>query len=403
MIDNQSLTKDEKIKINLKICQFKQKYSEGKKEKRRFTERRLQLLYSIFENKNIQELHIESYAIWLNKWEQWGLLTGVKKTGVRKTLSGLIYYNEYILKEFVLESNYDIRAVFKTLNCRLITGLSYYLKNPVEFDEDYPLIQILNHRIKEHEESLAIPYTVNQRSFQLFQNEKLLSGKQNSKWTKEEQNWLKVIKRLDLTFKPESLNYVELKQLPQAIEVNRKEEAGVVLILENQDPAITVLELLIEEYPTNQAPLDGIIFGSGKTMESMFYYIYKQYFKGVLGHPRSVFYYAGDLDVEGLNIFKRLQQRYPSFNILYLPEYIPYLVQAGNQNWRPNTQRKLTTEERTMWTNDPANVGVLGEQFEFILQQLEDRKMIPQEVMTRQDWQFLLNYLQERGVLTTWR
>ena len=263
------------------------------------------------------------------------------------------------------------------------------------------MIQVLNQRITEHEESLATPYTINQRSFQLFQNEKLLSGKQSSKWTKEEQHWLRVIKRLDLTFKTASLNYVELKQLPQAIEVNRKEEAGIVLILENQDPAITVLKLLVEEYPANQAPLDGIIFGSGKTMESMFYYIYKQYFKGVLGHPDSVFYYAGDLDVEGLNIFKRLQERYPSFNIRYLPEYIPYLVQTGDQNWRTNTQRKLTTEERTTWTNDPANVKVLGEQFELILQQLEDRKMIPQEVMTRQDWQFLLNHLQERGVLTT--
>ena len=401
MTENQILTKDEKININQKIRQFKQAYSEGKKETKRFTERRLQLLYSKLENKNIEDLQMESYVSWLNTWEYWGLLTGVKKTGSRKTLGGLTYYNEYTLKEFFLESNYDIESVFKTLNSRLKTGLSYYLKKPLEFDEDYPLIQVLNQRITEHEESLATPYTINQRSFQLFQNEKLLSGKQSSKWTKEEQHWLRVIKRLDLTFKTASLNYVELKQLPQAIEVNRKEEAGIVLILENQDPAITVLKLLVEEYPVNQAPLDGIIFGSGKTMESMFYYIYKQYFKGVLGHPDSVFYYAGDLDVEGLNIFKRLQERYPSFNIRYLPEYIPYLVQTGDQNWRTNTQRKLTTEERTTWTNDPANVKVLGEQFELILQQLEDRKMIPQEVMTRQDWQFLLNHLQERGVLTT--
>ncbi|MCU7192173.1 Wadjet anti-phage system protein JetD domain-containing protein [Turicibacter sanguinis] len=393
-----NLTKNEKIKINQQIRHFKQTYSEGKKLTNRFSERLLQLLYSTLEHQNIQDLEIEDYVRWLNTWEQLGLLTGIKKLGVRRTLGGLIYYHEYKLKEFEIESDYDIELIFDSLHPRLKTGLSYYLKNPLDFDADYPLIQVLNQRLIECEESLSIPYTMNQRSFQLFQNEKLLSGKQSSKWSKEDEHWLKVIKRLDLTLEADSLNYVELKQLPQSIEINRKEEAGIVLILENQDPAITLLNLLIEEYPSNQAPLDGLIFGSGKTMESMFYYIYKQYFKGVLGHPNSVFYYAGDLDVEGLNIFKRLQAKYPTFNIQYLPHYIPYLVQTGAENWRLNTQRKLTEEEKAVWMNE----SVLGSQFEFILQQLEERKMIPQEVMTRQDWKILLTYLQERGDLTTW-
>ena len=401
MAEHCPLTKAEKMKLNQKIRQFKQSYREGSRELTRFNERRLQLLYGTLHQIDLQDLQLDVYVQWLNTWEQWGLLSKIKSSGERKTKSGLSYYNDYHLKEFVLESDYDIDSLFQIWHPRLKTGLSYYLKHPLDFDEDYPWIQRLHERLMAVDETLAIPWTINQRSFQLFQNEKLLAGKSTAKWSPNEQHWLQVIKRLGLSETPDSLNYLELKQLPQAIEVNRKEEAGVVLILENQDPTVTLLTVLMEEYPPHQAPLDGLIFGSGKMVESTFYYIYKQFFKGVLGHPDTIFYYAGDLDIEGLQIFRRLQARYLSFDIRYLPDYLPYLIETGSNHWRTNTQRKLTNEEKQRWLEDPQYQQLFGDHLVEVLNRLEEKQMIPQEVMTRKDWRMLLNQLQQGGVLKT--
>ena len=384
------ISKTEQIKLNQAIERFRTTYPDAKTF---VTPRQLEVFYAQLHRVPVEAIETERFVQWLEQAEQLGFLQGVRKYKQCVTRGGLAYYNRYKWKLFELASDFDMEACFNRFHPRMKSGLSYYLKHPLEFDEDMTYLEQLSHRLTQAELDLTLACTINQRSFQLFQNEKLLPGK-GLKATDEDLRWQRVIKRLNLTGAVDSLNYVELKQLPQTIEINRKDEAGVVLILENQDPLLTVLEVLQRDYPMNESPIDALVFGSGKSCESLFYYLNEGIFKGVLGHPQTIYYYAGDLDTEGLKIFHRLTQRYPARTLRYLPHYFQCLVQTlGTMDWRQTTQQKPQTEDLDWMMTLFHAQNLSDEIIDGIFNQLNQRKMIPQEVMTAETWRTYLKQL----------
>lgn len=361
--------------------------------KRSVSARQLEVFYARLTHQSLESIETEAFAQWLVESEQLGFLQGIQKYKKTTTRGGVEYYNQYKCKLFELESDYDITACFESFHQRMQGGVSYYLKHPLEFDEDITYLERLSLKLAQIEKDLLKPYTINQRSFQIFQNEKLISGK-GLKATAEDLRWQSILKRLNLTGSSDSLNYVELKQFPQTLEINRKEGPGVVLILENQDPMLTVIEVLLRHYPPNESPIDAIVLGSGNSCESLFYYLYHDFFKGVLGHPDTTYYYAGDLDAEGLKIFNRLTKRYPDRAIQYLPDYFKWLLQTlGCSDWRQTTQQKPQAEDLGWMMEILRSQGLDNESIQGVLIRLKEKKMVPQEVMTAESWKAYLSQL----------
>lgn len=381
------MEKKEVKKMNHWIQRFKQ----TTKKNPRYTFRELKVLYLTIHQLTLDEVEEEHFVSWLSLWEQEGFLKGIKNSGTFTLRSGQTYFGEYFLKERVIESSIDVEAWFQQSHPILQEVSGYYLKNQAMFEEDEEWLNLINQKLHQWNEALATPLTINQRSYQLFQNEKLLSGDEKGRTTESETRLYTVLKNLNLIGNPKALNYFVPMHYPVVIDFYRPQPKGRVLIVENQDPFHTLIQL---EQQEEEFPFDGLVLGSGSEIESTFRYIEQNVFKGVFSMPETVFYYAGDLDLYGLRIFNRLKQRYPNMKLAYLPNYLPVLYEKSKQlGSRPNTQGLPNELDWEQWLLEQQISHWFGteETHQGIQKLLNAEQMVPQEVMTVQDWKTYLD------------
>ena len=213
-----------------------------------------------------------------------------KKNGLKPSL-----YNWYNISSLKKKISPEVKN-------RLLThyhpgiSTSYYLDNPDKYEEDKFYLDKLDKFLKE----IIIlnklsKMSVNERSFQIFRDEKFLSSKQGKTF----------LKRI-------GFNYNDLKCYPTFEPFFYYEQVGAdqeinLLIIENKDTFFTLKSLLQDNISNwNGINFDLLIYGEGnKILKSIdYYYELEQY-----QQREANFYYFGDLDREGVSIWYRLQNR----------------------------------------------------------------------------------------------
>lgn len=177
--------------------------------------------------------------------------------------------------------------------------IDYYLNNPGEYITDRAYIAIIDRFFKSGPAPLA---SINERSYQLFRDEKFLRGGRNADSRGE-----KILKNLGLTY--EALNcYLTYEPF---FHINKDNalagERKNVLIIENMDTFWSFERLLSAG---NKLNICVLVYGEGKKILSSFR------FCEVIGlTEKDCYYYFGDMDPEGINILGQLASAYPEHSI----------------------------------------------------------------------------------------
>ena len=179
--------------------------------------------------------------------------------------------------------------------------VDYYLKNPRDFLRDRDIIAVLSSFLQRKEKDLV---TVNERAYELFGDEKFFKGAGKSRSRGET-----VLKRLGLTFTSlgceETVEpFFSFQQKDFHALVSRN-----VYIVENKDTFWSLKRSLMD--CSSSIKIDMLVYGEGKKIISSFKFM-DEY---DLDPQADVFFYFGDLDPEGINIYCELLEAYPSYRI----------------------------------------------------------------------------------------
>ena len=270
-------------------------------------------------------------------------------------------YNKYKVlplkednKDFIDEINYALYFSFNK---------SYYLNNIDKYKEDRPYIAALTNYFRENNLKLGIPMSINERSYDIWGEEKFLKDGSGKRILK---NLGIIIEDLNVYSTPEPFVYFSAnKSLEQR-----------VLILENKDSWYTLRKLMLEgENIFIGESIDTIIYGAGKGIEKSledFEATAPEY----LRNPIEILYW-GDIDYEGISIYERLKDRYSDLlNIKLFKEAYKLMLSLAK-----NRVLALSKDNQNKNIKDAFFSELSVEPVEYIKNILSKGLYIPQEIV----------------------
>jgi hypothetical protein len=255
---------------------------------------------------------------------------------------------------------------------------AYYKNNIKEYIRAMDIIRKLSVYFKTKNENLSFPLSVNERSFEIFANEKTL-GKKDT---------LNVLANLGLSY--EDLNVYKTPE-PFFYAVNKSSQSKKVLILENKDTWYTVKNLIRENKTILGIDFKAVIYGEGMKIVSSFEDV--KYNEEFSSNASSLeFEYFGDIDKDGLKIYFLLANLYKEYNIKPCKEGYIFLIN------KRHLRRKKTGSERNLRKvkldirgveND---FGFLGkEELGELWRMLQENYILPQEILNNRELRMMCN------------
>jgi hypothetical protein len=222
-----------------------------------------------------------------------GLISPVKASGINSRNPSL--YNKYrVLINTKKQLCEEHMQELQSLHPKLDKG--FYFKNPDEYRKDRDYVLMLSDYLLDSNQNNTLKYrcTMNERSFEIFNNEKLLESKGKV-----------LLKRLGLSL--EGLNCYKTHEAFFYILFEPKERLNV-LIVENKDTFYSALKYLERKLDREMygVKVDMLIYGEGKKIVKSFSFISEV----SMGTPIDRVYYFGDLDFEGIGIYNSLASKY---------------------------------------------------------------------------------------------
>ncbi len=210
-----------------------------------------------------------------------------KRNGMSPTL-----YNGYQIISLEKEFSPEEKQKFLTFYHPLI-NMSYFLTHPDKYRKYEEYLKKLDRFLKDNSDLDSMPaLTINERSFQIFNDEKWL--------LKSGQNFLK---NIGLTY--DKLNCYQTFE-PFFYYTGKITDKINALIIENKDTFYS-LKMLFQNnvYTWNGIDFNILIYGEGKKIIKSFSFFneleeYKNY--------KATFYYFGDIDPEGIRIWNSLNE-----------------------------------------------------------------------------------------------
>lgn len=269
-------------------------------------------------------------------------------------------YNKY--RVIPKEENLEFLEKDINYNFPLSFDRAFYLNNLKKYKDDKEYVGMLIEYFRNCSDTLLVPMSINERSFEIWGQEKFLKDGSGQS----------ILKNLGLNL--EALNVYTTPE-PFVYFSCRKERNQRVLIIENKDTWYTIRKLMLQgKRRFLGEEFDTIIYGSGKNIEKAleeYEYTVEEY----LLKPSKVLYW-GDIDFEGISIYERLKKRYlDKFQIeLFNNAYIRMLKLAEG--------RKLSRfSEKQNRNIDEIFLKELEPHGEEILKLFQNGVYIPQEIV----------------------
>ncbi|MBU8878186.1 DUF2220 domain-containing protein [Bacillus sp. FJAT-29790] len=236
--------------------------------------------------------------------------------------------------------------------------MSGYGKNLEQYKKDKPILDLISQFLFQKSEKDCY-ISVNERSFELFDDEKYLSSEQGRK----------LISNIEVTF--EDLCCFETFEpffhFGLATHHNQN-----VMIIENKDTFFSLKKLNLEGiHRWDGIPFEMLVYGEGNKITKSFEYLDE------LKVPfETSLYYFGDFDPEGIAIFHRLQKMSKRKIELWKPFYIEMW------NRRKGTVIKEDKKQRWSETAIQTFLSHFDEQMKTAMENyLIERRYIPQEAL----------------------
>lgn len=150
----------------------------------------------------------------------------------------------------------------------------------------------------------AFPLSINERSLQVFGDEKFLASTECKK----------ILNQYGL-----SMGLFNIYNTPEPfIYYLNRSASKDALIIENKDTWYTMRKILMDTGYICNMDFKALIYGEGRKIQSSFEYINADDTRDI--HNLECFYYFGDIDSSGIDILYKLQKQYP------LHEIIPFEI-----------------------------------------------------------------------------
>lgn len=347
----------------------------------------------------------ESYteaALFIQQLEKEGVISRIPRSGTNGRVPAL--YQRY---NILITASEETNELSKEMISKELIGLhpkiktDHYARYTKAYLQHRETILKLSQFLKRCDREEVAEVALNERSFELFKNEKHLqelisSGKSNPLEPLKKSNFLNnlglTLNDLRVYESNESFFYVLSRTITSPCSI---------LIVENKDTYVTLQKLLIQSgrlsLASQEKPIQGIIYGEGfKIIDSLRTALTHP--EPIFCHPETDYLYLGDLDYAGLLIYLKLKEVYQDvFNLTYLPHYFDWLIQCfeakfPNEAWPSLTDKKSNQQPLLFETYQSllskSNASVIREQ-------LESNHYLPQETMSREDWIKVLKEVKE--------
>ena len=296
-----------------------------------------------------------AFAVIIDEFCQNGILFPVKASKTNGRNPAL--YNKYrIILKKECDSTYleELNSVHPKLD------KSFYHGKPDLYKEDRKYILNLSKYLLNREKSSWLNYrcTMNERSFEIFNDEKFLDKKGRV-----------LLKRLGLSL--DDLNCYKALEAFFYIIFEKKEKLNV-LIIENKETFFSILKYLERSGCKSLygIRIDMLIYGEGKKIVNSLKFINEI----VAGAEIEKIYYFGDLDFEGIGIYNSLVLKYPEYSIVpHIKLYKELLNDAKNPPPLKTCQSEISIDK---FIEDFDK-----ESREKIIKILYDKRYIPQEAL----------------------
>lgn len=235
-------------------------------------------------------------------------------------------YREY----WRIEEKRDYRVFEEELQYQMspLISVDYYLANLKRYEEEREWVVLLNDYLKHHQKKLDDPESFNERSFEIWQQEKFLAKGQGKK----------ILKHCGLSV--DDLNVYETTE-PLAYYSHTRKTPQNLLILENKDTFYSMRRhLMAGNDQILGTSIGTLIYGAGKGIFKSFqdFDLCAEPYMKAWGNR---IYYFGDLDYEGIGIYEKLTETFGGrFPIdPFLPAYEAMLGKVESEKINlPNTK-----------------------------------------------------------------
>ncbi|MBL4935037.1 hypothetical protein JK636_04610 [Clostridium sp. YIM B02515] len=196
-----------------------------------------------------------------------------------------------------------------------LNGHLYFKINIDVYKQDLKLykkhryyVRLFSDFMKKNSNLLKIQCSINERSFEVFGDEKFL---------KEDSLAKEMFKAMDL-----DMNILNFYMAPEPFFFYKSTEKTPqnILIVENKDTFYTVRKLMLEGKQIFDMEFSTVIYGEGKKILRSLEDIYYNDNVSYINNAENNFYYWGDIDKEGIWIYQSLKEAYSSFNFKLLKE-----------------------------------------------------------------------------------
>lgn len=316
-------------------------------------------------------LEIEDYLKFyahVKELEEKGILSPVKRSKENGKHPAL--YQAY----HIIELPEDNAAYRNELLCQLALELnpSYYIKHMEDYKKDRAYVLLLSNYLKQKKEDLSQSASLNERSFEIFHEEKYLKNGGGKR----------LLKNLGVPM--EWLNLYDTTE-PLAYYSHHKRVPQTVLIIENKDTFYSMRSFLLQGGEKILGEEIGtLIYGGGKASFKSFQ-DFSLCVEDYLKHSGNQVLYFGDLDYEGIQIYEGLcQQMKEILTIIPFSKAYEKMVEKGMEIGLaelPKTkdgQNRITCQKFLQSFKEPVQKDMM--------KILEARKYIPQEILQKKDY-----------------
>lgn len=243
-----------------------------------------------------------------------------------------------------------------------------YLANPLKYSAERSVVLTIDKFLRVNSSLLDEPASINERSFQIFGKEKFIRLDPSCKAV--------------FNFNTRLEEYLNMYHTPEpffehTIETDIDVTQLNVLIIENKDTWYTLRKLMNKGFSRLYGiSFNALIFGEGKKItrkrDSLTEFAMTYYDQRI---PMN-FYYFGDLDMEGIEIFENVIKVNADLNINLLKQaYLDMLDEAMNRTMPNCSELQQPSKGKVFFSYFDL------EQVEVIKELLNEGKYIPQEIL----------------------
>lgn len=293
-------------------------------------------------------------------------LKPVKSSGLNGKRPAL--YRSY----WVLEPRRDYSALEEELKFELhpMISVDYYLSHPDVYEKDRKFVLALDRYFRERKDCLTFSESVNERSFEIWQQEKFLTKGQGKR----------ILKCCGVAV--EDLNVYATAE-PLAYYSHTREIPQNILVLENKDTFYSMRQHLLQGKESILGEEIGtLIYGAGKRILKSFG-DFNFCLEPYMTSRENAILYFGDLDYEGIGIYESIAKSFAGqWEIVpFLPAYESMLKKAAGMNALPRT-----SENQNRNISDYFFSYFSRGQVEEMRAILEREEYIPQEILNITDF-----------------